>query len=281
MTGEVIAGHGPVIAGLTGNLSAAAFAPAIALWREWNAKINVISRKDEDNIYAHHILHSLAIYEYLQRHYVFQVGQNSSHLEQNRPFLSPVGQKSAHLEHGAVAPEGRATRGTEAGGPSRRDGGVSEANSRRGKQPPVAILDLGTGGGFPGIPLAIAMPEAQFTLCDSIGKKVRVAQAVAEGLGLKNVKCVQARAEELPGSWDWVVSRAVTSLENLYPWVKGRFRRSIICLKGGDVASEIDALQKRFKIPAENIRVWPISEWLPDDPYYAEKFVVEISAQAL
>ena len=254
----------PVIAGLTGNLSADAFAPAIALWREWNARINVISRKDEDNIYAHHILHSLAIYEYLQRHYVLQVGQESSHLEQ-----------------GSVAPEGRATCGTEAGGPSRRDGGVSEANSRRGKQPPVAILDLGTGGGFPGIPLAMAMPEAQFTLCDSIGKKVRVAQAVAEGLGLKNVKCVQARAEELPGQWDWVVSRAVTSLENLYPWVKGRYRRSIICLKGGDVASEIAALQKRFKVPAETIRIWPISEWLKDDPYYAEKYVVEISAQAL
>ena len=203
------------------------FDPAIALWREWNARINVISRKDEDNIYAHHILHSLAIYEYLQRYTAFQVSQ-----------------KPGHLEH-------------------------------------PAILDLGTGGGFPGIPLAMAMPEAQFTLCDSIGKKVRVAQAVAEGLGLKNVKCVQARAEELPGSWDWVVSRAVTSLENLYPWVKGRFRRSIICLKGGDVASEIAALQKRFKVPSENIRVWPISEWLPDDPYYAEKFVVEISTQAL
>ncbi|MBO4595670.1 MAG: 16S rRNA (guanine(527)-N(7))-methyltransferase RsmG [Bacteroidales bacterium] len=203
------------------------FDPAIALWREWNARINVISRKDEDNIYAHHILHSLAIYEYLQRYTAFQVSQ-----------------KPGHLEH-------------------------------------PAILDLGTGGGFPGIPLAMVMPEAQFTLCDSIGKKVRVAQAVAEGLGLKNVKCVQARAEELPGQWDWVVSRAVTSLENLYPWVKGRFRRSIICLKGGDVASEIAALQKRFKVPAENIRVWPISEWLPDDPYYAEKFVVEISAQAL
>ena len=244
MTGEVIAGHGPVIAGLTGNLSAAAFAPAIALWREWNARINVISRKDEDNIYAHHILHSLAIYEYLQRYTALPVSQKPGHLEQNRPFLTPVSQKPGHLEH-------------------------------------PAILDLGTGGGFPGIPLAMVMPEAQFTLCDSIGKKVRVAQAVAEGLGLKNVKCVQARAEELPGQWDWVVSRAVTSLENLYPWVKGRFRRSILCLKGGDVASEIAALQKRFKVPSENIRVWPISEWLPDDPYYAEKFVVEISTQAL
>ena len=206
-------------------MTEADFAQAIALWREWNGKINVISRKDEDNIYAHHILHSLAIWEYLNHFYC--------HSEE--PF--------------------RATKN-------------------------LNILDLGTGGGFPGIPLAMAMPEAQFTLCDSIGKKVRVAQAVAEGLGLKNVTCVHARAEELPGQWDWVVSRAVTSLENLYPWVKGRYRHSIICLKGGDVAAEIADLQKRFKVPAPNIRVWPISEWLKD-PYYAEKYVVEISAQAL
>ncbi|MBO4428138.1 MAG: 16S rRNA (guanine(527)-N(7))-methyltransferase RsmG [Bacteroidales bacterium] len=211
-----------VIADPIGNLSADAFAPAIALWHEWNAKINVISRKDEDNIYAHHILHSLAIYEYLNK------------------FSS-----------------------------------LPSANGN------PSLLDLGTGGGFPGIPLAIAMPDAQFTLCDSIGKKVRVAQAVAEGLGLKNVTCVHSRVEDLPGTWDWVVSRAVTSLENLYPWVKGRYRRGILCLKGGDVESEIAALQKRFKVPAANIRVWPISEWLKDDPYYNEKYVVGISAQAL
>ena len=222
MSTNVIADPQPVIADPIGNLSADGFAPAIALWREWNAKINVISRKDEENIYAHHILHSLAIL--------------------------------AYLEQGTVAPEG---------------------------QSPVTILDLGTGGGFPGIPLAMMMPSAQFTLCDSIGKKVRVAQAVAEGLGLKNVTCVHSRVEDLPGTWDWVVSRAVTSLENLYPWVKGRYRRGILCLKGGDVESEIAALQKRFKVPATNIRVWPISEWLKDDPYYNEKYVVEISAQAL
>ena len=105
-----------VSAGPIGSLSADAFAPAIALWREWNAKINVISRKDEDNIYAHHILHSLAIYEYLKK------------------FSS-----------------------------------LPSANGT------LSFLDLGTGGGFPGIPLAIVMPDAKFALCDSIGKKVRVA----------------------------------------------------------------------------------------------------------
>ncbi len=192
------------------------FAQAVALWREWNGRINVISRKDEDNIFAHHILHSLAIAQYLELFY-------------------------------SVIP--------------------SEAKS---------ILDVGCGGGFPGIPLAMVMPEAKFTLCDSIGKKVKVAQAVADGLGLKNVECVNARAESLAGEWDWVVSRAVTSLENFYPWVKGRFRNSILYLKGGDINSEIAALQKKYHIPAANIRTWRIDSWLKDE-YFAEKYVIEIS----
>lgn len=192
------------------------FAQAVALWREWNGRINVISRKDEDNIFAHHILHSLAIAQYLELFY-------------------------------SVIP--------------------SEAKS---------ILDVGCGGGFPGIPLAMVMPEAKFTLCDSIGKKVRVAQAVADGLGLKNVECVNARVESLQGQWDWIVSRAVTSLENFYPWVKGRYRNSILYLKGGDINSEIAALQKKHHIPAANIRTWRIDSWLKDE-YFAEKYVIEIS----
>ncbi len=249
--------------------SAPAFAAAEALWREWNARINVISRKDEENIYAHHILHSLAIAEYLRLFYpedfsqmtaeVCQVSQYSGHLAQNRPFLFQVSQKTGHLAR--------------------------------------SILDVGTGGGFPGIPLAMVLPAADFTLCDSIGKKVRVAQAVADGLELKNLRCVQSRVEELPGNWDWVVSRAVTSLENFYPWVRGRFNRSILYLKGGDIASEIAALQRRFKIPASKIRTWPIAPWIaglsasaPAAPvaetaasvslqeYYAEKYVIEIAS---
>lgn len=193
------------------------FAQAIALWREWNGRINVISRKDEDNIFAHHILHSLAIAEYLEIYYPSATG---------------------------------------------------------------SFLDVGTGGGFPGIPLAMVMPEAKFTLCDSIGKKVRVAQAVADGLGLKNVECVNARAESLAGEWDWVVSRAVTSLENFYPWVKGRFRNSILYLKGGDIDAEIAALQRKFHIPDANIRTWRIDSWLKDE-YFAEKYVIEISRSDL
>ena len=188
------------------------FARAIELWTEWNEKINVISRKDIENLYEHHILHSLAIKEYVLR---------------------------AGLDF-------------------------------RG-----SVLDLGTGGGFPGIPLAMTTPDAQFTLCDSIGKKVKVAQALADGLALENVTCVNARAESLPGSFDWVVSRAVTSLENFYPWVKGKYDSGILYLKGGDVNTEISELCRRARLEPSKITVWPVSEWLAED-YFKEKFVIHI-----
>ena len=177
------------------------FSRAVELYREWNERINVVSRKDIDSLYEHHILHSLAIARYLEIHY------------------------PADVLAGAT------------------------------------VLDLGTGGGFPGIPLALEYPEARFTLCDSIGKKVRVAGAVADGLGLGNVRCVQARVEELGETFDWVVTRAVASLDKLYPWVKGRFRRSILCLKGGDVLSEISELGRRCGVPPGRVRVWSIEEW--------------------
>lgn len=186
---------------------------AVELWKEWNGKINVISRKDSDNIFSHHILHSLAIAEYLSE------------------------------------------------GGRRLDG--------------CSILDVGTGGGLPGIPLAMEYPGGKFTLCDSIGKKITVARAVSEGLGLGNVKCVNARAESLGRKFDYVVSRAVTSLDNFYPWVRGCFNNSILYLKGGDVNSEISTLCSRFKISPSKITAWPISSWLSDD-YYSEKFVIEI-----
>ncbi len=203
-------------------IDAGRYARAIELWKEWNGKINVISRRDTDSIFEHHILHSLAIAKYLE--------------------LYPG-------------------------------------------QPVQTVLDLGCGGGFPGIPLAMEWPEVQFTLCDSIGKKVLVAQSVAEGLGLANVKCVKARAEELPGQWDLVVSRAVAPLETLYGWVRGKFRGSLICLKGGDVNEEISQLLKRYgkgpeAVKAEQIRAWRISDWL-DDEYFAEKFVIEVGKSYL
>ena len=195
------------------------YAAMISLYREWNGRINVVSRKDVDALYEHHILHSLAIAEYVRRFY-----------------------------------------------PGAFDG--------------ASVLDLGTGGGFPGIPLAVEFPGAHFTLCDSIGKKVRVAQAVADGLGLQNVTCVNARAESLPGPFDWVVSRAVTSLDNFYPWVKGKFSRGILYLKGGDVAAEIAELSRKCRVEPGRIRVWKIAECLKDE-YFAEKFVIEIGKDYL
>ncbi len=196
------------------------FARAVELYREWNERINVVSRKDIDHLYEHHILHSLAIARYLELHYSSTVLDGAS------------------------------------------------------------VLDLGTGGGFPGIPLALEYPGASFTLCDSIGKKIKVAQAVADGLGLANVRCVNARAESLGEDFDWVVTRAVASLEDLYPWVKGRFRRSILCLKGGDVASEIAVLRRRFAVGEGRVRVWSLEDWLNDD-YFKEKFVIEIGKSYL
>ncbi len=190
------------------------YAPMIALYREWNERINVVSRKDIDSLYEHHILHSLAIAEYIGRFH-----------------------------------------------PGAFDG--------------ASVLDLGTGGGFPGIPLATEFPQAQFTLCDSIGKKVKVAQAVADGLGLQNVRTVNARAESLPDTFDWVVSRAVTTLETFYPWVKGKFRRGILYLKGGDINAEISELVRKCKVDPAKIRTWRVDEWLKDE-YFAEKFVIEI-----
>lgn len=189
------------------------FAKALELWTEWNEKINVVSRKDIDNLFEHHVLHSLAIAEYLERK-----------------------------------------------GEDCRD---------------LRFLDVGCGGGFPGIPMAMAFPEAHFTLCDSIGKKVKVAQAVADGLGLANVTCVNARAESLGEDFDWVISRAVTSLDNFYPWVKGRYRRGILYLKGGDVNGEIAQMCGKCHVAPGKVRVWPINDWLRDE-YFAEKFVIEI-----
>jgi len=113
--------------------------------------------------------------------------------------------------------------------------------------PGEQVLDVGTGGGFPGIPLAILFPETQFHLVDSIGKKIKVVQEVASALGLQNVKASHARAEQIPGKFDFVVSRAVTQLKDFYPWIKDKFSKTskntlpngILYLKGGDLTQEI------------------------------------------
>ncbi len=113
--------------------------------------------------------------------------------------------------------------------------------------PGETVLDIGTGGGFPGLPLAIMFPDTQFYLVDSIGKKIKVVNEVAKAIGLKNIKAEHIRAEQVPGKFDFVVSRAVTQLKDFYPWVKGKFNKAsknaipngILYLKGGDLEKEI------------------------------------------
>ena len=166
------------------------FAALDVLYRDWNSKINVISRKDIDNLYEHHVLHSLAIAKVL-------------------PF-----------------------------------------------QPHTEILDVGTGGGFPGIPLAILFPECRFTLIASIGKKIKVAQEVATALGLTNVECIQERAEEEKRKFDFVVSRAVMPLPDLVRLVqknvsnqqRNAVPNGLVVLKGGDLREELRPFQKRAEI---------------------------------
>ena len=156
------------------------------LYRDWNAKINVISRKDIDNLYEHHVLHSVAI--------------------------------------------------------------AKVVNFR----PDTAILDFGTGGGFPGIPLAILFPECHFKLIDGTGKKIRVAQEVANAIGLKNCQPVHLRGEEEKGKYDFVVSRAVMPLPDLVKIVKKNIGKKqqnalpngVLCLKGGDLQAELRPFYK-------------------------------------
>ena len=197
-----------------------------ALYRDWNSKINVVSRKDIDQLYRHHVLHSLGIAAYLKT----QMPDVYDRLRGEGPYA------------------------------------VAE---------PLKILDLGTGGGFPGIPLAVMFPGAQFTLCDSIGKKIIVATEVAKGLDLKNVKTVNARAESLPETFDYVVSRAVTALENFLPWVKGKYSEGILYLKGGDLAEEICTAIAKFKMKKGSVSQWPISSWTTD-PFFETKMVIYI-----
>ncbi|MDG1527363.1 MAG: 16S rRNA (guanine(527)-N(7))-methyltransferase RsmG [Schleiferiaceae bacterium] len=165
------------------------FAALFDLYSEWNAKINVISRKDMESFYEKHVLHSLGI----AKVYTFLPGQR--------------------------------------------------------------VLDVGTGGGFPGIPLAILFPETQFHLVDSIGKKIKVVLAVADALGLENVRADHGRAEEFKGPYDFIVSRAVTQMQRFVPWIKGKISQKnldsesingLLYLKGGDLAEELGTMKARI-----------------------------------
>lgn len=178
------------------------------LYKEWNSKINVISRKDIDNLYLHHLLHSLAIARY-----------------------------------------------------------VTFANGTR-------IMDVGTGGGFPGIPLAILFPASHFLLLDSIGKKIRVVREIAEAIGLTNVEVIQSRAEEEKRKFHFVVSRAVMPLPDLIRIIRKNIAKEqinalpngIICLKGGELTAELHP----FRQIAEEVA---LSNYF-SDPFFQTKKLV-------
>lgn len=184
------------------------FAQLDALYRDWNSKINVISRKDIDNLYEHHVLHSLAIAKWI-------------------PF-----------------------------------------------QPDTTILDVGTGGGFPGIPLAIMFPQCRFVLVDSIGKKIKVASEVAKTLGLTNVECKQERVEEEKEKFDFVVSRAVMPLPDLVKLVRKNISNKhrnampngLIVLKGGDLQAEVAPYIKTAEIA-------PCSKWFKGEWFETKQII--------
>ncbi|MBR0489212.1 MAG: 16S rRNA (guanine(527)-N(7))-methyltransferase RsmG [Prevotella sp.] len=186
------------------------FAMLDALYRDWNAKINVISRKDIDNLYEHHVLHSLAL------------------------------AKALHFKAG------------------------------------TKVLDFGTGGGFPGIPMAILFPDVQFKLIDGTGKKIRVATEVAQAIGLKNVVAEHRRGEEEKGKYDFVISRAVMPLPDLMKIVRknisskqqNAMMNGVFVLKGGNIDSEIHPYRK-------NVEVSDISQWFKEE-WFKEKYVIYV-----
>ena len=189
------------------------FAQLEALYNDWNAKINVISRKDIQNLYEHHVLHSLGI------------------------------AKIVNFKDGTT------------------------------------VMDLGTGGGFPGIPLAILFPNVQFHLVDSIGKKVKVANEVANAIGLKNVKFSHARAEDIKEQYDFVVTRAVMPMVDLMKVARKNIKKEqhnavpngIIALKGGELAGEIESMR--------NIcTVWELSDFFKEE-YFTTKKVVHVTCK--
>ena len=177
------------------------------LYQDWNMKINVVSRKDIDELYLRHVLHSLGIAKFQQ-------------------FF-----------------------------------------------PGTSVLDVGTGGGFPGIPLAIMFPEVHFTLVDAIGKKIKVVQDVLDGLGMTNVTAIHSRVEDIDQQFDFIVSRAVAAMPTFVHWVKGKIKKNsvhtrkngIIYLKGGDLEEEL----REYR----TVEVYPLSE-IFEEPFFETKKLV-------
>ena len=179
------------------------------LYQDWNQKINVVSRKDIDELYLRHVLHSLGIAKVISFH------------------------------------------------------------------PNTKVLDVGTGGGFPGIPLAILFPQTSFHLVDSIGKKIKVVEEVSQGLGLENVKITNTRVENVTDQYDFIVSRAVAQMETFVHWVKGRIskdnnhelKNGILYLKGGDLSDELSIYK--------NAKIFSLKDFF-DEEYFETKCVVHL-----
>lgn len=177
------------------------------LYQDWNLKINVVSRKDIEELYLRHVLHSLGIAKVID----FKPGSK--------------------------------------------------------------VLDVGTGGGFPGIPLAIFFPETKFTLVDSIGKKIKVVQEVVDGLQLKNVKAINDRVENINGKFDFIVSRAVAAMPTFVYWTEGKvsaknnhsLKNGILYLKGGDLAEELKEYPQA--------KIFPLTEYFEEDFFETKKVV--------
>ncbi|MBC7653135.1 MAG: 16S rRNA (guanine(527)-N(7))-methyltransferase RsmG [Oligoflexus sp.] len=146
--------------------------------------------------------------------------------------------------------------------------------------PNQSVLDVGTGGGFPGIPLAILFPETQFLLVDSIGKKIKVVNEVSSAIGLKNLRAIHSRAEQVDEKFDYIVSRAVTQLKDFYPWIKGKFKKvskadlpnGVLYLKGGDLQQELEDSQMK------NIKLFPLTDYFEEE-FFETKYVVYFPAQ--
>lgn len=186
------------------------FSQLEALYKEWNDQINVISRKDMEHFYEHHVLHSLGIAKVLQF------------------------------------------------------------------KPGAQVMDVGTGGGFPGIPLAIMFPETEFLLVDSIGKKIKVVNEVAKVALIQNIKTKHCRAEDVKQKFDFVVSRAVTALPEFMKWVSGSIKKEsshemkngILYLKGGDLEAELAPLKNKYQ-------VFSLSDYF-EEPFFETKKVVHV-----
>ena len=240
------------------------------LYRDWNSKINVISRKDMDGLYLHHVLHSLAIAGYMKS----RLPEDYARSAGNHGHLS-TGQVSDGTAAQADSPFSGGTAGQTDGAFS--DGRAAQADGQDSAgrtSAPLRYLDLGTGGGFPGIPLAILFPDTHFHLVDSIGKKVRVATEVASAIGLENVTSSHARAEEIKTKYDFVVSRAVMPLpdlmkivrKNISPTPHNALPNGLLCLKGGELGSEIAPFKKKAM-------EWNLSDYFEEEYFKTKKVV--------